>query len=195
MRDLILPPSRSLRFCTASPRTLTSWVLYVLRSTVLSKIWIPGEYNLCASAWPTVSPGVPGRSHEIAASLVRWPSTTNSTQRHVNRRRMDCRQHYGLCTSIRSSSRPLHFPRSRFIQPERWLGEEAKNFQKYILTFSAGGRVCIGKNITYLEQSLLVAALVRRYDFELPSQAWKMEWEEYFNSWPKQLPVRFTRRP
>lgn len=89
---------------------------------------------------------------------------------------------------------PIVFPEPEAFRPERWIDEKAKSFQKYILTFSAGGRVCIGKNITYLEQSLLVAEIVRKFDFELPDENWEMEWEEHFNLWPKCLPLKFSRR-
>jgi cytochrome P450 len=90
---------------------------------------------------------------------------------------------------------PNVFPNPTSFVPERWLEEKSKDFSKYILTFSAGGRICIGKNIAYLEQTLLVAAVVRKYDFLLPSFAWQMGWEEYFNTWPKSLPLVFSYRP
>jgi cytochrome P450 len=87
---------------------------------------------------------------------------------------------------------PALFPNPTSFVPERWLDEKSKEFSKYILTFSAGGRICIGKNIAYLEQTILVAAIVRRYQFSLPSPTWQMGWEEYFNTWPRSLPLRFN---
>lgn len=89
---------------------------------------------------------------------------------------------------------PSIFPQPDAFYPERWLGDGGKAFQKHILTFSAGGRVCIGKNITLLEQSMLIAAMVRRYDFALPSPGWVMQWEEHFNMWPRSLPLVFRQR-
>lgn len=89
---------------------------------------------------------------------------------------------------------PKVFPDPTSYIPERWLGNGAKDISKYILTFSAGGRICIGKNITYLEQSILLASVVQRYDFSLKSAEWAMPWEEYFNSWPKVLPLQLSRR-
>lgn len=89
---------------------------------------------------------------------------------------------------------PNVFPDPESFLPERWLDGKSKDFAKYILTFSAGGRVCIGKNIAYLEQTLLVASIVRRYDFSLVSKDWSMEWEEYFNTWPTSLPLSFRLR-
>ncbi|KAL6895379.1 cytochrome P450 [Trichoderma longibrachiatum] len=53
--------------------------------------------------------------------------------------------------------------------PERWLGDPRfANDQKRIFTpFSAGPRVCIGKNLAYAEMRLILARLIWRYDFEL----------------------------
>lgn len=55
---------------------------------------------------------------------------------------------------------PDIFPNPSSFVPERWLEDQSRRFAKYILTFSAGGRVCIGKNIAYLELSPLVAAIM-----------------------------------
>lgn len=82
-------------------------------------------------------------------------------------------------------------------RPERWIdcGDETKKImQRHFLTFNAGARVCLGKNITYMEQMMLVAAVVMRYDFTLPSDDWQIEWDEYFNLWPKRLPLSFRLR-
>lgn len=90
---------------------------------------------------------------------------------------------------------PRIFPDPEAFVPERWLDGKAKGFAKYILTFSAGGRVCIGKNIAYLELSLVLAAVVRGWDFGLSAgDEWEVEWEEHFNTWPKALPLLFNRR-
>ena len=89
---------------------------------------------------------------------------------------------------------PLVFPNPEAFIPERWLGSDAKEMQKYFIPFSAGSRGCIGRNLTYLEQTMLLAALVRRYDFTLPNHSWEMQWEERFNLWPRSLPVTIRRR-
>lgn len=83
------------------------------------------------------------------------------------------------------------------FRPERWLDadlDKRRQMQRCFLAFSAGARVCIGKNITYMEQSILVAAMVKRYDFKLPSTQWEMDWEEFFNMWPRELPMILQRR-
>ncbi|KAL9095749.1 MAG: hypothetical protein Q9165_002181 [Trypethelium subeluteriae] len=89
---------------------------------------------------------------------------------------------------------PDVFPDPEAFLPERWLEADAKEMQRYFIAFSAGARGCIGRNLTYLEQTVLLATLVRRYDFALPDPDWEMRWEEKFNFWPQSLPVRLYRR-
>lgn len=57
-------------------------------------------------------------------------------------------------------------------KPERWLGEEGKSLQPFFVSFSAGARGCIGGVISYLEQTVLIASLVHRYEVALPSPDW-----------------------
>ncbi|PSK59404.1 Isotrichodermin C-15 hydroxylase [Elsinoe australis] len=56
----------------------------------------------------------------------------------------------------------------RFV-PERWLesGERSGRMERYFMSFGAGSRTCIGKNISLLEIGKVVPELVRRFDFEL----------------------------
>ena len=67
-----------------------------------------------------------------------------------------------------------------------------KNADKFI-TFSAGGRGCIGRNITYLEQQILIASIVHRYEFALP-QGFKLQREETMNHILGPMPVKIWRR-
>ncbi|KAF9883071.1 hypothetical protein FE257_004128 [Aspergillus nanangensis] len=86
------------------------------------------------------------------------------------------------------------FPNSEEFLPERWLSDDAKGVQKYFIPFSAGSRGCIGRNITYLEQHVLIAALVRRFDFAFADPHWEMQWEEQYNLWPGTMPVIIKQR-
>ncbi|KAJ5094393.1 cytochrome P450 [Penicillium angulare] len=90
---------------------------------------------------------------------------------------------------------PRTFPNPEAFMPERWLnnGNIAKMREAFI-PFSAGGRACIGRNITMIEQQILMATLVNRFEFALPSLDWKLENEEAFNLWPVELPVRIYQR-
>ena len=86
------------------------------------------------------------------------------------------------------------FPEPEKFYPERWLTPEAKDLQPYFLTFSAGARGCLGRNISYLEQYMLTATMVHRYEFELPSPTWEQDRYEHFNHIPGPLPLKVHRR-
>ncbi|KAL1987808.1 hypothetical protein VTN96DRAFT_2211 [Rasamsonia emersonii] len=81
----------------------------------------------------------------------------------------------------------------KFI-PERWLGEEGKALQPYFIAFSAGARSCIGRNISYLEQTKAVASIVHRYDFALPHPDWELKRLETMNLILGEMPVKIWRR-
>ncbi|GKZ32115.1 hypothetical protein AbraIFM66950_001254 [Aspergillus brasiliensis] len=91
---------------------------------------------------------------------------------------------------------PDIFPDSEAFRPERWLEDEeqVKQMRAVFIPFSSGARACIGRNITFIEQQILVATLVHRYEFALPSRDWMLEWEEAFNLWPGRMPVKIWRR-
>lgn len=85
------------------------------------------------------------------------------------------------------------FPEAAKFKPERFLGDSGKSLQPYFLSFSAGARGCIGRNISYLEQAVVVATLVRRYDFAL-AEGFKLERLETMNHILGKLPVKIWRR-
>ena len=67
--------------------------------------------------------------------------------------------------------------------PDRWLDGDsarAKNMEYNLLSFGAGKRSCLGKNIAMLEIHKLVPALLMRYELRLASP--EKEWT-LFNSW------------
>jgi cytochrome P450 len=86
------------------------------------------------------------------------------------------------------------FPQADKFIPERWLGEEGKQLQPYFLAFSAGARGCIGRNISYLEQTVVLASMLRRYEFALPHPNWEIERLETMNWLIKEMPVKIWRR-
>ena len=86
------------------------------------------------------------------------------------------------------------FPQADKYIPERWLGEEGKNLQPYFLAFSAGARGCIGRNISYLEQTVVLASMLRRYEFALPHPNWEIERLETMNWILGEMPVKVWRR-
>ena len=89
---------------------------------------------------------------------------------------------------------PVVFPEPEAYQPERWLGEKGKDLQPYFVAFSAGARGCIGRNISYLEQTVLLASLVNRFQFALPSPSWEPAIRETTNLNSGPMPLKIWRR-
>ncbi|KAF2176579.1 cytochrome P450 monooxygenase [Zopfia rhizophila CBS 207.26] len=85
-------------------------------------------------------------------------------------------------------------PQADKYAPERWLGEEGKSLQPYFLAFSAGARGCIGRNISYLEQTVVLASVLRRYQFALSSPTWEIQRLETMNWLLGGMPVKVWRR-
>ncbi|KAL4963616.1 cytochrome P450 [Aspergillus stella-maris] len=87
---------------------------------------------------------------------------------------------------------PTVFPYPFSYKPERWLeGNKAKLLSAFY-PFSHGPRACIGRNISYFEQTLLVATLVRNFDIEFCSE--RYETIERFNGNPGELFARVKKR-
>lgn len=89
------------------------------------------------------------------------------------------------------------FERANEYIPERWLTGDSEKKQAMLKThlpFSTGPRACIGRNIAYFEQTLVIATLVRFFDVEIP-KGFELETQERFNSNPGDLFVHCKRRP
>ncbi|KAK5026639.1 hypothetical protein LTS07_007573 [Exophiala sideris] len=102
-------------------------------------------------------------------------------------------------TSVSMSSYVAHrdesvFPEPERYMPERWLGEAGKELQPYFVAFSAGARGCIGRNISYLEQHVLLASLLHHFDFALPSPDWEPMRREMFTCSPGSMPLKVWKR-
>ncbi|KAI6343283.1 hypothetical protein MCOR25_011149 [Pyricularia grisea] len=69
-----------------------------------------------------------------------------------------------------STHSAMHFHDPESFRPERWLGEDeryAKDDFNASLPFGTGPRVCIGRNLAYMEMQLITATLLWNYDIEL----------------------------
>lgn len=86
------------------------------------------------------------------------------------------------------------FPQADKYIPERWLGEDGKGLQPYFLAFSAGARGCIGRNISYLEQTVVLASVLRRYAFALSRPDFQLKRLETMNWLVGDMPVKVWRR-
>lgn len=64
---------------------------------------------------------------------------------------------------------PEVFPKPREFDPDRFAraAERGERLDRYLVSFSRGGRSCAGINLAYAELYLTVAALVGRFDMEL----------------------------
>ncbi|KAF2233794.1 cytochrome P450 monooxygenase [Viridothelium virens] len=102
-------------------------------------------------------------------------------------------------TSVSMSAWVAHRDEEVFAEPERyiperWLSESGKDLQQYFVAFSAGARGCIGRNITYLEQYVLLATLVHHFEFALPSPDWQPARRELFTCSPGPMPLKVWKR-
>lgn len=64
----------------------------------------------------------------------------------------------------------LNFYKPDDFKPERWLGEDKKFANDKLnasLPFGTGPRVCVGKNLAYMEMRLITAHLLWNFDIEL----------------------------
>ncbi|KAH9018440.1 putative P450 monooxygenase [Lactarius hengduanensis] len=65
--------------------------------------------------------------------------------------------------------------------PDRWLGEDAKTLEAWLVSFSKGPRSCLGINLAYCELYLVIAGLFRRFDLTLdPERSGDMTVGEHF---------------
>ncbi|KAH6670072.1 cytochrome P450 [Halenospora varia] len=77
----------------------------------------------------------------------------------------------GINSWVAHHNTSIFGPDANTWRPERWLEIEEQGrggeVEKYFFAFGMGSRTCIGKNISLLEMSKLVPALLRRFNFEL----------------------------
>ncbi|THC96922.1 hypothetical protein EYZ11_003583 [Aspergillus tanneri] len=90
---------------------------------------------------------------------------------------------------------PTVFPAPEKWYPDRWIKNRGTEMMKDMLAswipFSAGYRTCMGRNVSI---ACVIGTLVHNYDFALPSKDWELRFEEWFNLWPTQCPVKVWKR-
>jgi cytochrome P450 len=70
----------------------------------------------------------------------------------------------------------LNFHEPDMFKPERWLGEHEEFSNDHLnasLPFGTGPRVCIAKNLAYLEMRLIASHLLWNFDMELDRREYK----------------------
>ncbi len=95
---------------------------------------------------------------------------------------------YSLLRDSKAFDEPERF------NPDRWISGDTERMSKAHFPFSTGPRACIGRNIAYFEQLLLIATLVRSFDFEFETPDFELETLERFNSNPGELLLNCRRR-
>lgn len=129
---------------------------------------------------PPTSSGLPRRTPPEGALIMReWVAGDTSVSMTI----------YG------AHHDPTIYPEPDLFKPERWMDPtERKRMEPFFIPFSAGSRGCIGRNISYLEQIVILATLVHRYDFALPGGSFKSERFEAFNLICGPLPIKIWKR-
>ncbi|KAH6981572.1 cytochrome P450 [Ilyonectria sp. MPI-CAGE-AT-0026] len=79
------------------------------------------------------------------------------------------------------------FDRPEEYDPQRWIDGDTEKMSKVHLPFSVGPRACIGRNIAYYEQLLVIATLVTNFDFDFASADFELPVVERFNSNPGEM--------
>lgn len=59
------------------------------------------------------------------------------------------------------------FPEPHDFNAERWLGPNAKELERYLVSFSRGPRSCLGINLAHCELYMSFATLVRKFEMTL----------------------------
>lgn len=76
---------------------------------------------------------------------------------------------------------PDIFPDPTCFNPERWLTQNSIHLDRYLVSFGKGTHNCIGSTFAWAQLYLTLAAVHRRFDFDLESISdWDMEYEDHF---------------
>ncbi|EXJ73420.1 uncharacterized protein A1O5_03180 [Cladophialophora psammophila CBS 110553] len=89
---------------------------------------------------------------------------------------------------------PDAFENPAEYNPDRWSTGDREKMAQCHLPFSTGPRACIGRNIAYFEQLLVISTLVRLFDFEFLDSGFELVTLERFNSNPGELVLSCCRR-
>ncbi len=90
---------------------------------------------------------------------------------------------------------PQMYPQPDEFRPERWL-QSANSSQPLLLSFSLGAHYCVGDPLALLEAKLMLALLLRHFDWELENGRNSLEkLNQHLTIFPSDLmPIRFTER-
>lgn len=66
-------------------------------------------------------------------------------------------------TSVQIHHNETLFPNSKLFSPERWLTPSAHSLEKYLVSFTAGARQCLGKDLAASELYISLSCIWRRW--------------------------------
>ncbi|KAK1823561.1 hypothetical protein LTR12_001972 [Friedmanniomyces endolithicus] len=80
------------------------------------------------------------------------------------------------------------------FRPERWMIEDNGDMHRFFFAFGSGARMCLGRNISWMEMSKLIPTLFMHYNLELsePEKDWTTKC--WWFVMQKGVNVRLTRR-
>ncbi|KAF3018818.1 hypothetical protein E8E14_004443 [Neopestalotiopsis sp. 37M] len=90
-------------------------------------------------------------------------------------------------------SKEIWGPDALEFNPDRWLGPDATQLDKFWCPFGAGYMSCPGQHFAKMELSKILSTVVRDYDISLVSPEKKWKWKAYFISVPYDWPVYVSK--
>ncbi|KAB5513294.1 cytochrome P450 [Coniochaeta sp. 2T2.1] len=111
----------------------------------------------------------------VSETLRLYPPSPASQQRIVPQV-VPRRWYHRCCAAVGGNPFGSELQGAQRPQPERWLGEDARYYSDSLnasLPFCTGPRVCIGRNLAYMEMRLICAHLIRCFDIQLDRAAYK----------------------
>ncbi|HYC06197.1 MAG TPA: cytochrome P450 [Azospirillaceae bacterium] len=76
-----------------------------------------------------------------------------------------------MCAPYLVHRNPDWWPDPEAFDPNRWTGESPQAARRAYVAFGAGARVCIGQAFSMTEMTVVLAEILRRFDFSLLSGA------------------------
>ncbi|MCJ1363635.1 hypothetical protein MMC16_002742 [Acarospora aff. strigata] len=60
------------------------------------------------------------------------------------------------------------------FRPDRWLKNDSGDMERFFFAFGSGARICLGRNLSWMEMSKLIPTLFLHFDLELtyPNENW-----------------------
>ncbi|KAF4539081.1 putative cytochrome P450 oxidoreductase [Lasiodiplodia theobromae] len=102
----------------------------------------------------------------------------------------------GINSWVMHANKEVYGEDAEAFRPERWFEDDqrVREMKRCNMSFGAGPRVCIGRNISMMEIIKFIPALMRRFDFKLANP--EQEWEVLGHWFTKQtnLDMIFTPR-